>query len=94
MRTHSLILSSAMGVVPVGINTYPKNRGYMRTIGMEKNLIDFSDLSVEKYVELIVRSYENRDALKSQMVSLLVKEKAKAREATLHLRSLLRGDAD
>ncbi|MBN1464588.1 polysaccharide pyruvyl transferase family protein [candidate division KSB1 bacterium] len=91
MRTHSLILSSAMGVVPVGINTYPKNRGFMRTIGMQDNLIDFSDLSLEKYLELIVRSYENRDALKNKMVPLLVKEKAKARAAAHHLRSLLRG---
>jgi len=91
MRTHSLILSSAMGTVPVGINTYPKNRGYMRTIGLEKNLIDFRDLSAEKYVDLIVRSFENRETLKNEMVPLLVKEKTKARDAALHLRPLLRG---
>ncbi|MBN1560734.1 polysaccharide pyruvyl transferase family protein [candidate division KSB1 bacterium] len=94
MRTHSLILSSAMGTVPVGITTYPKNRGYMRTIGLEKNLIDFRDLSLEKYVELIVQSYENRQELKNQMVPLLVKEKTKARDAAYHLRSFLRGHRD
>ena len=94
MRTHSLILSSAMGTVPVGIITYPKNRGYMRTIGMDKNLIAFRDLSVEKYVDLIVRSFENREELKNEMVPLLVKEKAKAREAATHLRPYLRGYTD
>lgn len=94
MRTHSLILSSAMGTVPAGIITYPKNRGYMRTIGMDKNLIAFRDLSVDNYVDLIVRTYENREALKNEMVPLLVKEKAKAREAAAHLRPFLRTSMD
>lgn len=94
MRTHSLILSSAMGTVPAGIITYPKNRGYMRTIGMDKNLIAFRDLSVDNYVDLIVRTYENRVELKNEMVPLLVKEKAKAREAATHLRLFLRRNAN
>jgi len=93
MRTHSLILSSAMGVVPAGIVTYPKNRGYMRTIGMEKNLIEFRDLSVEKYVSLVTRVFENREALKSEMIPRIVVEQAKARDAAKCLQSLLRGSA-
>ncbi len=91
MRTHSLILSSAMGVVPAGIVTYPKNRGYMRTIGMEKNLIEFRDLSVEKYVDLITRVYNNREALKNEMIPKIVEEKAKARDAAKRLQPFLRG---
>ena len=91
MRTHSLILSSAMGVVPAGIVTYPKNRGYMRTIGMEKNLIEFRDLSVDNYVELITRVYENREDLKNKMIPQIVKEKAKARNAAKRLQPFLRG---
>ncbi|MBN1480451.1 polysaccharide pyruvyl transferase family protein [candidate division KSB1 bacterium] len=94
MRTHSLILSSAMGTVPVGIITYPKNRGYMRTIGLEKNLLAFRDLSVQRYVDLIVRSYENREGLKNEMVPLLLKEKAKAHQAAAHLRPYLRVQSD
>lgn len=94
MRTHSLILSSAMGTVPVGIITYPKNRGYMRTIGLEKNLLAFRDLSVQHYVDLIVRSFDNREALKNAMVPLLLKEKAKAHQAADHLRPYLRIQTD
>lgn len=91
MRTHSLILSSAMGTVPVGIVTYPKNRGYMRTIGLEKNLIEFRDLSVEKFVHLITETFHNREAIKNEMIPNLLKEKAKAREAAMKLMPYLRG---
>ena len=91
MRTHSLILSSAMGVVPAGILTYPKNRGYMRTIGMENNLIEFRDLSVENYVNLIADVYEKRQDLKSEMIPQIVKEKTKARDAAKRLQPFLRG---
>jgi polysaccharide pyruvyl transferase WcaK-like protein len=91
MRTHSLILSSAMGTVPVGIVTYPKNRGYMRTIGMAKNLIEFDDLSTDKFVELITSAYERRSELKNEMIPLLLREKAKARDAALQLIPFLRG---
>ncbi len=78
MRTHSLILSSAMGTVPVGIVTYPKNRGYMRTIGMEKNLLEFKDLSVENYVNLIQTAFANRETTKQQLLPKVAGEKAKA----------------
>ncbi len=91
MRTHSLILSSAMGTVPAGIVTYPKNRGYMRTIGLEKNLIEFRDLSVEKFVHLITQTFQNRETIKSEMIPNLLNEKTKAREAALKLMPYLRG---
>ncbi len=91
MRTHSLILSSAMGVVPVGIDTYPKNRGYMRTLGLEENLIEFADLSTEKFVELILSAYERRNELKEKMIPKLLAEKAKARQAVTYLTPFLRG---
>lgn len=91
MRTHSLILSSAMGTVPVGIVTYPKNRGYMRTIGLGKNLIEFADLSTDKFVELIISAFHQRSELKNEMIPLLLREKAKARDAALQLIPFLRG---
>jgi len=90
MRTHSLILSSAMGTVPSGIVTYPKNRGYMRTIGMEKNLIEFRDLSVENYVEKIVTTFENREELRKTLMPRITVEKAKAAAAADILEPYLR----
>ncbi|MDZ7369676.1 MAG: polysaccharide pyruvyl transferase family protein [candidate division KSB1 bacterium] len=91
MRTHSLILSSAMGVVPVGIVTYPKNRGFMRTLGLEENLIEFGELSTEKFTELILSVYHRREEIKEKMIPRLLREKAKAREAVGRLIPYLRG---
>ena len=81
MRTHSLILSSAMGVPPVGIMTYPKNLGYMRTIGLENNLIQFRNLTADNYTQLITRAFENRESLKTEMIPRVKREKEKAQAA-------------
>ena len=89
MRTHSLILSSAMGTLPVGIVTYPKNRGYMRTIGLEKNLIEFRDLSVERYSDLIISTYADREAMREQMMPNVEREKEKARRSAEQLSEFL-----
>lgn len=89
MRTHSLILSSAMGTLPVGIVTYPKNRGYMRTIGLEKNLIEFRDLSVDAYSALIQSAYENRDSMLQEMLPRVQAEKEKASQAADYLKKYL-----
>jgi len=91
MRTHSLILSSAMGTVPVGIVTYPKNRGYMRTIGLQDNLIEFKNLTVDNFSDLIIKAFQSRRELKNRMIPELVREKAKARDAALQLMPFLRG---
>ncbi len=85
MRTHSLILSSAMGVPPVGIVTYPKNRGYMRTIGLEKNLIEFRDLSIDRYTEIIRTAFENREKIREEMIPNVKREKEKARDTAGYL---------
>lgn len=85
MRTHSLILSSAMGIPPVGIVTYPKNRGYMRTIGLEKNLIEFRDLSVDRYTEIIRTAFANREKIREEMIPNVSREKEKARDTAGYL---------
>lgn len=81
MRTHSLILSSAMGVPPVGIVTYPKNRGYMRTIGMESHLVDFKELAVESYFARISAAWNERAAIREAMLPQVAREKEKARRS-------------
>lgn len=81
MRTHSLILSSAMHIPPVGILTYPKNLGYMRTIGLEHNLIDFRELSVDRYSDLIISMFENRQSVRNEMIPRVNREKEKASAA-------------
>jgi len=47
MRTHSKILAAAAFTPMVTINAYPKSVGFVRTLGMEGWMINFSDLKVE-----------------------------------------------
>lgn len=89
MRTHSLIFASSMGIPPVGIETYPKNRGFMQAISMEKNLIKFSDLSVETLFQIIDFAYKERENIKKKMTPLVEKEKAKAKKSTELLQEFL-----
>ncbi len=89
MRTHSLILSSTMGVPPVGIITYPKNRGYMRTIEMEDNLVDFKDLSLDSFYHKIRMVFENRDQVKEKLAPAIAREKDKAKNSAKHLNPFL-----
>ncbi len=89
MRTHSLILSSAMGVPPVGILTYPKNRGYMRTIGLESHLVEFKDLSVESYFSRISAAFAQREHIKKEMLPQVAREKEKARRSAEVLQEYL-----
>ncbi|HPG45815.1 MAG TPA: polysaccharide pyruvyl transferase family protein [bacterium] len=89
MRTHSLILSSAMGVPPVGIVTYPKNRGYMRTIGQEENLIEFRDLSYDTFFEKIRIAFQHRQEIKVKLLPAVEQEKQKARKSAEFLKPFL-----
>jgi polysaccharide pyruvyl transferase WcaK-like protein len=88
MRTHSLILSAAMGVPPIGIVTYPKNRGFMRTIGMEKQLIEFDDLTAEKFSQIIIDGFNNRQAIRAFLIPQVQKEKNKASHSATLLQEL------
>jgi polysaccharide pyruvyl transferase WcaK-like protein len=89
MRTHSLILSSAMGTPPVGIVTYPKNRGYMRTIGLENWLVDFRDLSAEAFYDKISKAFAGREEIKRAMLPKIQQEKLKAEQASEKLHDYL-----
>lgn len=88
MRTHSLILSAAMGIPPVGIVTYPKNRGFMRTIGMQDHLIEFADLTPEKFFHVIMTAFKNRETTRARMLPQVEQEKTKAAQAAGLLRRL------
>ncbi|NOY61263.1 MAG: hypothetical protein GXO75_20315, partial [Calditrichaeota bacterium] len=63
----------------------PKNRGYMRTIGLEKNLIEFRDLSVERYTEIIRTAFANRKKIREEMIPNVSREKEKARDTAGYL---------
>ncbi len=78
MRTHSLILSSAMCVPVVGIIPYPKSRSYMREIGQEDKTIEFTDFNADKLVSLVKSTWNQRKQIKEQLQPKITKLKETA----------------
>jgi len=81
LRTHCLILATAMGT-PVGcVVSYPKNRGYMRSIDMGDQILEFDGFSERRLWELTERTWVRRDELRARLVPAIAREKARARES-------------
>jgi polysaccharide pyruvyl transferase WcaK-like protein len=89
MRTHCLILASATGTPVAGIVSYPKNRGYLRSIDMGEQLIEFSDFTEEKLWRLVEQTWRNRAALRARLLPAIEREKAKARRSAEFLKPFL-----
>ena len=90
MRTHSLILSTAMGIPAAGVVTYPKNRGYMKTVGLEDYLIDFSNMSTDNFFNLILRAWSQRKEMRKRFLPKIAAEKMKARNSAAILAPYLK----
>lgn len=84
MRTHSLILASAVNTPIVGIVATPKNRGFIKSIEQEPRMIEFPDLTPERLTQVAVETFENRHDIRVAMKPIVEREKAKARD-TAHL---------
>ncbi len=86
MRTHCLILASAMGTPVVGIVSYPKNRGYLRSIDMGDRLLEFDAFTEESLWRLVERTWRDRDGLHRRLRPAIEKEKERARRSAELLR--------
>ena len=89
MRTHSLILAASVRTPVVGIVTYPKNRGFMRSIELEDYLIEFKDFNAENFFALVKRGWEDRQAMKEHLEKVVPREREKARATAELLRPFL-----
>ena len=79
MRTHSLILASAMHTPVVGIICTPKNRGYMRSIRQEARMIEFDDFTPDNFLNLCRTVWRERDQIRAELGGIIPEEKEKAR---------------
>jgi polysaccharide pyruvyl transferase WcaK-like protein len=81
MRTHSKILAAAALTPMVTINAYPKSVGFVRTLGMENWMINFSDLEVEKMTAIIEDAWNKRKELREELIPRVKEEQLKAKQA-------------
>ncbi len=81
MRTHSLILASAVGTPVVGIMATPKNRGYMRSIEQHEWMIEFDQFDRARLVERLQAAWDRRKDLRAALEPIVAREQTLARQA-------------
>jgi polysaccharide pyruvyl transferase WcaK-like protein len=89
LRTHTLIFCAAVATPMIGIVSYPKSAGFLRTIGQDDWLIPFADLSANHLAEMIKRAWAVRAATRQQLEQAAQLEKAKARQTAALLKRCL-----
>jgi colanic acid/amylovoran biosynthesis protein len=89
MRTHSLILASAVNTPIIGIVATPKNRGFIKSIEQEPRMIEFPDLTPERLTQVAVKTFENKDNIRVVMKPIVEREKDKARDTARLLERFL-----
>jgi polysaccharide pyruvyl transferase WcaK-like protein len=81
MRTHSLILASAMHTPVVGIICTPKNRGFMRSIDQDEFMVEFDNFTAETFYEICVRAWQRREQIRASLADIIGREQLKAESA-------------
>lgn len=81
LRTHTLIFSAAVGTPMIDISSYPKSRGFMRTIGQEGRFISFENLNPDYIVGQVDEVWADRENIRRELEAVVVKEKQKARDS-------------
>lgn len=90
LRTHSLIFCAAMHTPMIGIVSYPKSAGFLRTVGQGDWLLPFADLSADSLAAMISKAWQERAATREELARLVPAEKAKARATAALLKQRLR----
>ncbi len=89
MRTHPLIFSAAMNVPMIGLTSYPKSTGFLRTVGMADWQVPFADLSAESLASQVKKLWAVRKEVAAQMAPIADKEKDKAKLTATFLKPYL-----
>jgi polysaccharide pyruvyl transferase WcaK-like protein len=89
LRTHSLIFCAAVNTPMVSINSYPKNMGFMRSIGQDDWMIEFEGLNRDHIAQTMIKSWRAKDQRKEAMIPITDVEKRKAKESVQLVNELL-----
>jgi polysaccharide pyruvyl transferase WcaK-like protein len=74
----------------IGIVSYPKSAGFLRTVGQGDWLLPFVDLTTESLVAMIRKAWQERSATREELARLVPAEKEKARQTAVLLKEYLR----
>lgn len=85
MRTHAVILASSVCTPVVGIISYPKTAGYLKTIEQDQWMIAFDELTTDRLAALTLEAYRWRGQTREAMKPIIQREKAKASHSAMLL---------
>lgn len=89
LRTHTLIFSAAMNTPMVGITSYPKSTGFLKTIQQERWQIPFQDLTPENVCAMMVAAWAEREQTRATLAPIVKTEKQKARHSARLIQQFL-----
>ncbi|HCY14332.1 MAG TPA: hypothetical protein DG414_10870 [Gammaproteobacteria bacterium] len=89
LRTHTLIFCAAVGTPMVDISSYPKSRGFMRTISQEDRFIAFENLNPDHILSVVRDVWDHRAGIREAMRPTVMEEKRKASASARLLRKYL-----
>ncbi|MCW5200459.1 polysaccharide pyruvyl transferase family protein, partial [Desulfobulbus sp. F4] len=81
LRTHTLIFCAAVGTPMIGIVSYPKSAGFLRTVGQGDWLVPFADLTADHLAGMIKKAWAVRTETRKQLEREAQREKQKARQS-------------
>jgi polysaccharide pyruvyl transferase WcaK-like protein len=73
----------------IGIVSYPKSAGFLRTVGQGDWLLPFADLNADSSTAMISRAWQERAATREELARLVPAEKEKARSTAKLLKQHL-----
>jgi len=80
MRLHSLILASAMHTPILGLIYQDKVRNYLKELNLEEQRLEFSDFNAENLLNVIKRSWYEREKIKKHLSIRIEELKKKAKK--------------
>lgn len=86
LRTHTLIFCAAMGTPMIGITSYPKSAGFLRTVGQGDWQVPFEKLTADYLGNMVMESWKVREETRKQLVPAAELEKEKARKTASFLK--------
>ena len=93
MRLHCLILGSSALAPIVSLNYLPKVRHYVDSLGLGAYCMDFEDFHADGFLSYILRGWEDRSQLKSQLAARIPALQAEADKSAQLIAEMRRGRA-
>lgn len=89
LRTHPLIFAAAMHTPMIGLTSYPKSAGFLRTMGMERWQVPLDGLSADRLADKIEELWAVRDQVAAKLSNRAEAEKVKAKNTAKLLEKYL-----